>query len=149
MRWKPRHIVLSIWWAISVAELASGWQTVDELFTHRCQPLCQNCTRVHAMPTVAERVIQIKKKLSPSSIVNVFYWIWWPARYQERWSNVLILIYISKPRQGVRLSQVQVQVQADRATRCIICVGKQAAFCHFAVFKFKVYLPLDLLNVSL
>ena len=24
--------------------LHSRWQTVDELFVHRCQPVCQNCT---------------------------------------------------------------------------------------------------------
>ena len=59
MRWKPRHIVLSTWWAISVAGLASEWQTVEQLFTHKCQ----NCTQVHAMPIAAKEVIQIQVDL--------------------------------------------------------------------------------------
>ena len=60
MRLKPRHIVLSTWWAISVAELTFEWQTVEEPFTHKCQPLCQNCTQVQAMPIVAKEVIQVQ-----------------------------------------------------------------------------------------
>ena len=98
------------------------------------------------MPIVAKRVIQMKvdPRFNSQYFLSLLFGFGdHPDMEQCANSNM------SKPRQGVRLSQVQVQVQADRATRCIICVGKQAAFCHFAVFKFKVYLPLDLLNVSL